>query len=261
MSRAVIFDLDDTLIVEEAVARESLRRAARLLPGHDGDEVVEVVLRTARRLWRSGPHIGLCADLGIASWEGLWSSFEGGHPVLEELRRWVPGYRAQAWRDAVAALAVDDPGLADDPGRADALAEAYVSSQRTGHRLIPGAVEAVTALGRRGPVGLLTNGPPDIQRVKISGCGLEGLFGAVVISGELGRGKPDASAFAAVLELLGAGPDGAVMVGDSWERDVLGAVQAGLVAVWVSGGRPLPETPPPGVGVVTTVAEVPDLLS
>jgi FMN phosphatase YigB (HAD superfamily) len=63
----------------------------------------------------------------------------------------------------------------------------------------------------------------------------------VVVSGEVGIGKPDPAVFAYAIDRLGASPRDTVMVGDSWERDVLGALGAGLSAVWVSGGRSVPE--------------------
>lgn len=34
------------------------------------------------------------------------------------------------------------------------------------------------------------------------------------------------------------------MIGDSWERDIRGALQVGIAPVWVSGGRPAPEADP-----------------
>ncbi|HXQ75395.1 MAG TPA: hypothetical protein VN791_02780 [Acidimicrobiales bacterium] len=119
-----IFDLDDTLIVEEEVARSSLRHAAGLLPDLDPRRVEEVVLDSARRLWRAGPCRQLCWDLGIASREGLWSTFEGGHPVLDDLRRWARRYRPAVWRQALAALGVEDPRLAG------AMSDAYVERRR-----------------------------------------------------------------------------------------------------------------------------------
>jgi len=64
----------------------------------------------------------------------------------------------------------------------------------------------------------------------------------VVISGETGIGKPDPASYGRALELLGVAPEHAVMVGDSWERDVQGALAAGLRAVWISDGRPAPDT-------------------
>ena len=34
------------------------------------------------------------------------------------------------------------------------------------------------------------------------------------------------------------------MLGDSWVRDVLGAVAAGIPAIWIAGDRVLPEALP-----------------
>ncbi len=251
-TRTTIFDLDDTLIIEEEVARSSLRIAAGLVPDHDPHRVEEVVLDTARRLWRAGPCHPLCRDLGIASWEGLWATFDGGHPVLDDLRDWARTYRPDVWRAALATLGSDDPRLAG------AMSDLYVESQRHGHRLIDGAARLVRSLLGTRPLGLLTNGPADIQRLKFEGTGLADCFDSVVISGEVGIGKPDPEVFMYALDQLGASPDGAVMIGDSWERDVLGALGAGMSAVWVAGGRPPPEELN-GVTVVDSVGELTEL--
>lgn len=247
--RAVILDLDDTLIVEEATARASLRAAARLLPDIDPARVEEVVLAAARAIWRAGPDHPLAVELGIASWEGLWSRFEGCHPCLAGLAAWAPTYRAQAWRAALAELGIDDPDVAG------AMADAYESAQRAGHPLIDGAAEAVGRLAADFRLAVLTNGPADIQRLKLQGTGLAGAFEAVVISGEIGVGKPSPGAFRSVVERLEVDAEQAVMVGDSWERDVQGALGADIRPVWVSGGRPVPEANR-GVTVVTSVGEI-----
>ena len=243
ISDAVILDLDDTLIVEEAVARSSLRRAAQLVQGRDPGQVEEAVLTTARRIWRAGPDYALCHQLSIASWEALWATFEGSPSIFDDVREWAPVYRQEAWRAALAELGIDDPALAT------ALSDAYVAYERSRHPLIEGAAEFVHSLAGRCRLGLLTNGPADIQRLKLEGTGLAPCFATVVISGEVGLGKPDADVFALTLSQLGAKADSAVMVGDSWERDVIGALDAGLSAVWVSGGRPIPEQRPNTVAV------------
>ncbi len=62
----------------------------------------------------------------------------------------------------------------------------------------------------------------------------------MVISGETGIGKPDPAAFGRALELIDATPEHTVMIGDSWERDVTGALAAGMRAVWISHGRAAP---------------------
>jgi putative hydrolase of the HAD superfamily len=246
---ATIFDLDDTLIVEQSVARSSLRAVAGLLPDQDPDEVEEVVLTTARRLWRAGPHYRVAKDLGIASWEGLWSTFEGCHRVLDDLRDWARGYRPEVWRDAAETLGTHDATVPS------AMSDAFVEHQRGGHELIDGAGPLVQSLRGARRLGLLTNGPTDIQRLKLEGTGLTDCFDSVVISGEVGIGKPDPAVFAYALDRLGAAAEHAVMVGDSWERDVVGALGAGMSAVWVSGGRPRP----PGHPEVTVVDHVGEL--
>lgn len=86
-----------------------------------------------------------------------------------------------------------------------------------------------------------TNGPPDIQRLKLSRSGLAECFDQVVISGETGIGKPDPRVFLLAAERLGTAAADTIMVGDSWERDVVGAARAGMRAVWLSGGRVPPE--------------------
>ena len=54
-------------------------------------------------------------------------------------------------------------------------------------------------------------------------------------------GKPEPAVFVGLLDGLGADPAESVMVGDSWERDVLGGLGAGMAAVWIADGRPVPE--------------------
>jgi putative hydrolase of the HAD superfamily len=233
--RAVVFDLDDTLIVEEAVARASLRSAVQLVPGADPDEAIEMVLGAARTVWRSGPHYQLALELGIASWEGLWSRFHGCHPRLDGLAEWAPSYRRRAWQSALAALGVEDADLAAT------MAETYDHAQEAGHPLIDGAAEVVRQAKERYWLGLLTNGSADIQHLKLIQTGLAECFDAVVVSGEVGVGKPSPEAFRLALRALAVRPEEAVMVGDSWERDVKGALAAGMPAVWVAGERPAPD--------------------
>ncbi len=251
--RVVVFDLDDTLIVEEEVARSSLRATAALLPELDPRALEEAVLRQARALWRASPHNPLCRALGIASWEALWSDFSDCHASLDGVRSWAPVYREEAWSAALAGLGVDDPSLTS------AMSDAYIEHQRSGHPLIDGAASAVqrTAAGAR--LALLTNGPTDIQRLKFRQTGLDEWFDSVVISGAVGMGKPDPAVFRLVLDELGVGPDQAVMVGDNWERDVRGALNVGMAAVWISDGRPVP-TPGPAVTVIRSVADLPEVL-
>lgn len=251
--RAVIFDLDDTLIVEEATAMAAFRAAAEVVSGVDPAVLGDAARETARQLWRQSPHLAMGRELGIASWEAMWASFEGGHPRLDDVAVWVRSYRLAVWEQALERCGADISAAPD-------AADAYIRSQRSGHPVIPGAVELLRGLrdaGRR--IGLLTNGPPDIQRLKLSQLGAADLFDSVVISGESGVGKPDPDAFALVLSGIGAVAPDAVMIGDSWTRDVEGAARVGMRSIWVSNGRPLPQ-PLPSVSVVETTPDAAELL-
>ena len=238
----MLLDLDDTLIEEEPHARAQLRRTAELVDGVGPDGWDDVVIEAARSLWHASPYHRDFQALGFASWEGLWATFDGVHPRLEGLASWSQRYRTEAWRLALRSVgrSPDDAGELDD--LVDALSARYVQGQRSGHPVLPGAVELVTRLAQVVPVAVVTNGPPDIQRLKIEQTGIGSLLSAVVISGETGIGKPDPASYGRALELLGVAPEHAVMVGDSWERDVQGALDSGLRAVWISAGRSPPHT-------------------
>ena len=58
--------------------------------------------------------------------------------------------------------------------------------------------------------------------------------------------------FLDLLERLDVGPEAATMVGDSWERDVEGALGAGMSAVWIAAGR----TPPAAHERLTVIDSV-----
>ncbi len=230
--RAVLLDLDDTLIVEEAHARAQLRATAGPV-GVDPDVWETLVLETARAEWHASEYHPACRDLGIASWEGLWATFEGAHPLIAPLQGFVQTYRTTTW-----SRALEQVGKTRE--LAPELSRIYVDGQRSGHPLAPGAADLVRRAVSIGPAALVTNGPPDIQRLKLEQTGLAGQFSAVVISGELGSGKPDRAIFLHALNALGAEPRDAVMVGDNWDRDIEGALSAGLSAVWISHGREPP---------------------
>ena len=235
----MVLDLDDTLIEEEGFARAQLRATADLVEGIDRDTWDEVVIEAARALWHSSTYYPDFLDLGFASWEGLWATFEGVHRRVEGVGLWAPTYRRDAWRAALAASGRHRPSVET---LAEALSDRYIEAQRSGHPVLPGAVELVSRLAAEVPLALVTNGPPDIQRLKIEQSGMARFFSAVVISGEIGIGKPDPAVFLHALELISVAPEHAVMVGDNWERDVLGALSAGMRAVWVSHGRTPPTT-------------------
>lgn len=119
-----------------------------------------------------------------------------------------------------------------------------------------GTIRSLRAQGIR--VGVLTNGPSELQRRKLRASGLLDEFDAVAISGELGAHKPDRRAFELALELLGTRAEETAMVGDDLVNDVGGALAAGFGAVvWVERR---PGELPDGAYLARQVAEVPQIL-
>ena len=111
--------------------------------------------------------------------------------------------------------------------------------------LFPETLGCLGALRARGlPLALVTNGDAREQRWKIERCALAPFFGAIVIEGELGAGKPDPVVYETALKALGVEPGPDVwMVGDHLEFDVAGPQRFGLHGVWLDrAGTGLPAT-------------------
>jgi phosphoserine phosphatase len=225
--RAVLFDLDDTVIVDEAVSREAFHVVARLARGRHGAEVERFArdaAEHAKRLWDSGPCYSFCHSLGISAFECLWGRFEG-EGEFRTLRNWAYGFREVVFDHALREQMIESVEGSRE------LAEAFSIQRRVLQRLMPDARETLTRLAAKYSLGMLTNGAPDLQREKIAGSGLGSLFKAVVISGEYGIGKPRAEIFLHLMDRLGIAPEEAIMVGNSLQRDIAGARNSGISSV------------------------------
>jgi FMN phosphatase YigB (HAD superfamily) len=128
----------------------------------------------------------------------------------------------------------------------------------------PGAEEALRRLSRLVPLVLLSDGDPAGQRAKLAATGLSGLFRAVVLSDELGRDhrKPDPLPFALAVEALGVPAEAVVVIGDRPDKDVAGALAAGLRALRVRTGEYAGAADLPGTWAVSdTLGEAVALLA
>lgn len=230
----VIFDLDDTLVVEEASAEAAFIETgelARARYGVDARVLYQTVRKVCRELWYAFPSHPYCKRIGISSWEGMWAEFTGPDPELKPLRDWAPAYREASWRGALRLHGIEDPELAAE------MAEAFPRLRRAKHRIFPDTLEVLDKLSPVYSLGLLTNGASDIQRRKIAGAGIGRYFAQIMIAGETGLAKPDRRAFELLLSRLEAPAGRAVMIGDRLATDIRGAQEAGMRAVWVNRER------------------------
>jgi putative hydrolase of the HAD superfamily len=236
--RAVLLDLDETILLDDAATEAAFAATADHAAGRagvDAGQLIDAVLRESAALWAAGPHPKWCHGIGTSEVEGLRARFEGDHPHWADMRAWGPGFRFASWQRALAACGIENDDLARE------LDACFEEQRAATNPWIEGAEEAMRELGQRYKLAMVTNGIPDVQRTKVTRTGLDQVFDVVIISGELGFGKPDPRIYAETLRQLGVAANESIMVGDNFRRDVAGAQDAGIRGVWISIGRPSPD--------------------
>ena len=257
--RALLFDLDDTLAVDEAVSHEAFAHTAAVASSRFGVDPAIFAhdsMLIARELWSEGECRPYCRSIGISAYECLWGGFAGEGEELTALRNWAYAYRTQVFARALSLQLESVP--ADAP---EVLAGEFASTRRARQRLLPGARELISFLSPQCRLALLTNGAPDLQREKIAATGLDSHFKVIAVSGEHGIGKPKPEIFHRVLRELEVMAEEAIMVGNSLERDIAGARNAGLRSIWirVPGSEEHAEVVPDYT--ITALGEIPAVLA
>ena len=130
---------------------------------------------------------------------------------------------------------VEAAGLDADPG---VLADEFVEGMGAFGDLYPGARHVLERLSSAATLALLTNGLGEIQRTRIERLGLQPLFAAIVISGEVGTAKPGTKIFDLAFEALNRpAKRSALMIGDSLSSDIAGGDNYGISTCWYNPHR------------------------
>jgi putative hydrolase of the HAD superfamily len=206
LPRAILFDLDDTLIDDssniESAWLEAVAGEADDLDGLSPHEVVAVVHEV--RTW-------------------YWSDPERHRAGRADLR----ATSAYILTEALARLGNHNSAL---PPR---IANRYRDLREAARSLLPGAIETLEHVREVGiATALLTNGDSAGQRAKIEQFGLARHFDFICIEGEFGCGKPDERVYRAALDALSARPETTWMVGDNLEWDVHAPMRLGITGIW-----------------------------
>lgn len=107
--------------------------------------------------------------------------------------------------------------------------EEFVNAQRRIVRVHNDAVRCLEWAKAEGfRVWLVTDADPYVATQVLPGKGLDGLYEGIVTAGEAGDPKPDAKIFKLALARAGVDAADAIMIGDSYERDIEGARGAGI---------------------------------
>jgi len=165
------------------------------------------------------------SDAGVDSGPDYYDRY------LDDLFGHLDDCHPEPYRAAMADLCAEFGLVADF----ETLAEAYVEREVAATEPQPGVRGALDALdGPDCALGVLTNGADAAQRRKLAHHDLDSYFDAVVVSGEVGAGKPDPEIFAAAKAEISA--DEYVFVADDPERDVVPAQNAGFTGVYLAQG-------------------------
>lgn len=204
----IFFDVDDTLCDFDAMMRRALTTA-----------IVEI-----ERCWPSLTDCYRPEDLEAIR-DRLADAY-GDRPVpLVRVRR-------EMFAEALSAVA--------DQQDIDRITDRYLSSRFADPVLFDDVVPALETLRHQARLGVITNG-----NSKLDALGLDAYFDAEFVAEQVGYAKPDRRIYQHAAATIGVDPPDLMMVGDSYDKDVVAAQQAGWRAVWLRRGV---AARPPAIG-------------
>ena len=109
---------------------------------------------------------------------------------------------------------------------------AYLSEMPLQTKLVEGARKVLDYLHGRYDVAIITNGFKEVQYDKIRKSELSKYFRKIFISEEIGAQKPGKQIFEYAIKSMNAPKKSTLMIGDSWDADILGAMNFGIDQVY-----------------------------
>lgn len=214
--KVVFFDLDDTLCAYWNAAKKGLRLTFEEHPEH-----------------------GTTATAMIEHWGEVFREFA---PTIKHTH-WYEKYlesgeitRIELMRRTLERVGNYDENLAEQ------LSNTYYVERHAALELFPEALGVLQRLHGTFELGLITNGPADIQRQEIATLGIADMFGCVLIEGETKKGKPNPEVMRMAEEQTGCKGAQVLFVGNSYKHDVCPAREAGWRQAWVRRPSDVPPT-------------------
>lgn len=121
----------------------------------------------------------------------------------------------------------------------------YLECMAQQTKLFPGTIETLNYLKAKGyQMHIITNGFIEVQHAKLLNCNLIEFFGKVFISEEIKTTKPHREIFEHALKSTNAPKNRSIMIGDSWETDIEGAMAFGIDQIMFTnkGNNEIPES-------------------
>lgn len=114
----------------------------------------------------------------------------------------------------------------------NSLADDYLVELAKFHKLFDGTHELLTYLKLKYKLHIITNGFNEVQNAKLVNSGIKKYFDKIITSEVVGAKKPNPKVFEYALKLANAQKRESIMIGDSWEADVMGAKKFGMKSIY-----------------------------
>ena len=113
----------------------------------------------------------------------------------------------------------------------DEINNLYIRLLTSFNNLIPGSLSLIKFLKRNYRLSIITNGFEDIQHKKINNSGLKNYFDQVITADKVGFKKPNPEIFKKALKKNNLDSSSCLMIGDTFEADILGALKINMKAI------------------------------
>ncbi|MEW9502314.1 HAD family hydrolase [Jeotgalibacillus marinus] len=233
MPKAIIFDLDDTLLWDKKSIERALHYTAQDAEkayGVDSLKLVDAVRRIAPKIYSEYPTYAFTQTIGINPFEGLWGGFgDVVNHQFREMGRLMPDYRKRVWTEALRQC-----GFTGER-EGERLSEYFIAHRREQPVLYEETFEVLDFIKKQGiQLLILTNGAPSLQLEKLAITpNIVPYFEHIIISGNIGIGKPSPVVFEHALRLVDLRTEDVWMVGDNKRTDILGANRIGMKSIWI----------------------------
>ena len=114
----------------------------------------------------------------------------------------------------------------------DQMSEDYILHLPDNNYLFDGAVEVLEYLNKKYLLHIITNWFSEVQDKKLERSNIKHFFNTVTNSEKAGQKKPHPVIFSTALKLANATKEESIMIGDSPEADIKGALDFGIDAVF-----------------------------
>jgi putative hydrolase of the HAD superfamily len=123
--------------------------------------------------------------------------------------------------------------------------QVYLELMPLQKKLYPDVVETLEYLKNRGyQMHIITNGFSEVQHKKIISSGLAPYFSRIFISEDIQAPKPDKRIFYHALKCCNAKKNRSIMIGDSWESDIIGARNIQMSQIFIVNNKNIIVHPP-----------------